>query len=221
MALLLTLGVVAGAGGAAAGYYLVHSDAEDARVTQVFTVELQPTAPGAYQVFLPVPSRNGQAAPGFALQLVEGEARFGLVRTEHGLALSVRAEGPVRLAAAGELPMRLSLDDVPTKHRQFRFWGYLGRDAPAPVLLKLEVREHNHTASWDRHMDLQRSILLQDPLEPDGWQVLRATHVFDFAAGLGYGGAFPRLALGAVGVSAAGLYPPLGLIALGWRRKPA
>lgn len=221
MALLLTLGVVLGASASVAAYYVAHTDAPDGSVTRAFVVELRPTAPGPYQVFLPVPAGiDGKAAPAFALLPLEGAPRFGLVRTEHGLALSVRAEGPVKLEAQGAMPVRLSLDDAPSKYRQFRFWGYLGRDAPAPVLLKLEVREHRHTADWDQHVDVQRAILLQDPLEPSGWQVLRATHVFDFAAGGGYGDEFPRVVLGAFGASVAGLYPPLGLIVVGaWRRR--
>lgn len=220
MALLLSIGVLAVAGGAAAGYYLDHREAPEATLVRSYAVELQPTAPGPYQVYLPVPAAPGGKVPaGFALTATEGQARFGVVRTEHGPALSIRAEGPVRLTAEGDLPLRLSLDDVPSKHRQFRFWAFLGDDAPGPVLVKLEVREHHHTAGWDRHSDVQRSILLQDPLEPAGWQVLRATHVFDLRTGPGYGAEFPRLALGAVGLSAAGFYPPLGLIALGWGRR--
>lgn len=220
MALALAAVVVLGAAGTVAAYYVTHSGPGAAQVSQAFEVELQPTAPGTYQVYLPIPAgKDGKAAPGFTLEVLEGAPRFGVVRTEHGLALSVRAEGPVKLRAEGPMPIRLSLDDVPSKHPQFRFWGFLGRDAAGPVLLKLEVREHTHTADWSKHTDVARSILLQLPLEPNGWQVVKATHLFDFAAGSGYSGGFPRVVIAAFGASVAGFYPPLGLLVLRWRRR--
>lgn len=185
-----------------------------------YAVELSPTQPGPYRVLLPLPSEDGRAAAPFALRIVEGAPRFHISQTGHGPALDVRAEGPVKLVAEGALPLRLSLDDRGASFRQFRFLAYLAPDAEGPVLVKLEVRERQHRSSWEQHVDASRAIVVQQALEPEGWQVTKATHHFDIAARKGYGDDFERVALGAVGVSAASLYGPAALLLLGAVRRP-
>lgn len=214
-ALLLALAIMALAVGSTAAFWLSNQGRTEALEVAEFRVELAPTTDAPYQVFLPIPSAQGRAPQGFALRIEEGEPHFRLVRTEHGIALAIDAQGPVKLAGQGPFPVRLSLDDIPGKYRQFKFWAFLHPDAEAPVLVKLEVRARSHSEAWEQHVDLSRAIVVQEPLRPEGWQVVRATQLFDVAASKGYVSELPRVALGAVGASAAALYIPAGVVLLG------
>lgn len=222
-ALAIAGAMVAGAAGATAGYWLLHQAPESVERAD-FKVEVAPTEPGgAYVVYVPIPAeRDGTPAAGFGLLVLDGAPRFGLVQSEHGMALRIAGEGPAKLVAQGPLPVRLSLDDVSFAFRQFKFWAYLDRDASGPVLLKVEVRASSHHADWDVHRDNSKAIVVQEPLEPKGWQVVRATQLFDIAYGAGYGDNFPRIALGALATGLAGLYAPLSMVAVGaWRQRKA
>lgn len=222
LALLLAGGVIAGAVGTASAYWLGHHERVEQLEVRDFHVELAPSAPGPYQLYLPVPAdKAGQPAAGLALRVLEGHPRFALVQTEHGVALSVRGEGPLKLAASGPLPIRLSLDDLTFSFRQFKFWSYLAPESAGPVLVKLEVRVREHAADWERHLDTSKAILVQETLEPEGWQVVRATQLFDISLATGWGAGFPRMALGATMASAASLYAPLGVALLGARPRAA
>lgn len=210
---------MAGAAGSAAAYWASHHDRSEQAVDRTFVVELAPSQPGSYEVYVPVPAtKEAKPMPGLALRVEQGAPRFALVQTEHGAALSVRADGPVKLRAEGAPPVRLTLDDGSFSFRQFKFWSYLARDAPGPVLVKVEVRQFVHAADWDQHADAGKAILVQEPLEPVGWQVVRATQLFDVSYGSGWGAEFPRMALGAGAVSLGALYLPLGLVVLQARR---
>jgi hypothetical protein len=135
------------------------------------------------------------------------------------LALRVRAEGPVKLVTDTHIPIRLTLDDARFSFRQFKFWIFLDRDAAGPVLVKLEARQRHHTEDWERHLDTSGAIVLQEALEPVGWQVVKATQLFDIAYGQGFRGGFPRIALGAVATSLTAMYLPLGILAVGWVQR--
>jgi hypothetical protein len=212
VATLVAGGVIAGAASTTAAYYLGHVERSDTLQVKDFTLELQPTTPGPYQVTVPIPvGQDGREPPGFALRVVEGSPSFRLVSTERGLGLFIAADGPVKLAGRGDYPVRLSLEDPHATFKQFRFFGHLAPGAAGPVLLKLEVRERTHTANWELHADAGKAILLQEPLR-GGWQQLKATHLFDVHARGGWGDEWPRLALGAAAAGTAALYLPLGVV---------
>jgi hypothetical protein len=197
---------------------VLHKDPEALHNAE-FKVEVAPSRPGSYVLYLPVPGdAQGKSAPGFGLRVVEGAPNFGLVQSEHGVALRIAADGPVKLYGTGDLPVRLTLDDVHFSFRQFRFWAYLGRDAPGDILVKVEVRERDHNQDWEKRLDTSRAIVLQEPLEPKGWQALRATQLFDIAYGGGYSDGFPRVAIAALMTTALAGYVPTGMVAFGWWR---
>lgn len=215
LALLLAAGVVAGSAATVAGYWLLHHGGREDVAARSYLVELAPSEPGRYEAYVPVPvEKDGGVARGLALRAVEGEPEFLLVGTRHGPALRVKAEGPVVLLAEGALPLRFSLDDERFRFRQFKFWSFLGPGAAGAVLAKVEVRERRHTEDWEQHLDVGRSIVVQEALEPEGWQVLPATHYFDVALEGGTGAGFPRLALAALTVALGSLYLPLGAAVL-------
>jgi len=213
-ALLLSSGVIVGALGAVAGYWVMQQDRHERFAQASYDIELAPTGPGNFQVLLPVPMGADGAVPGLTLRVMGGAPSFALVTTPHGLALSVRADAPVKLHAEGALPVRFSLDDVAAHFKQFSFWSFLDPAAQAPVLLKLEVRQRTHQADWELHVDAGKAIVVQQALDPKGWQVVRATQLFEVHAADGFGGGFPRVALGAATVSLASLYAPASLVVL-------
>lgn len=206
--------------GSAAAYWALHTRTTEEVSVRSYSIELVPSAPGRYVVYAPVPVDTQDAAPrGFALRVEEGAPRFGLVKTAHGVALSVAAEGPVRMSVEQPLPLRFSLDDPSFSFRQFKFWSYLSHDAPGPVLAKVEVRERAHKANWTHHLDTGRAIVVQQALEPRGWQVVRATQMFDVRLETGHEAEFPRIAMAAAAAGAGAFYLPLGLVVVGAVRR--
>jgi hypothetical protein len=192
-------------------------------VLRTYTLEVEPTQPGSYLLYLPIPMAPGGAPPaGFALRALEGAPRYGLVQTEHGPALRLAGEGKAKLEGAGPLPWKLTLDDPSFAYRQFKFFAYLGRDAAAPVLVKVAVEERTVEKGWEKHSDLGKTIAVQQVLEPVGWQVVKGAQIFDVSAQRGYEAGFPKVALGSLVAGLGALYVPLGMVvAQAWRRREA
>jgi hypothetical protein len=165
-------------------------------------------------LYVPIPSQGGAPAQGFGLRALAGQPQFALVQTEHGPALRIQAQGPIKLEGDGTLPVLLSLEDPQATYSQFRFLAYLDRHAPGPVLLKAEVRAVDHNTTWERHIDLARAIVVQQSLQPVGWQPVLATQLVDIGVADGYAAAFPRVAMGGLAVAVAGLYVPGGMVLL-------